>query len=186
MPCCDAPNPYFPGIATAGLDFQASVSLPDYPAPAWTLAAYLRGPQSIDLLGQVVTTGNRHQFDVPASETTSWKPGRYWYSLRASRDGRVIEAHKGELTVRPDLYAAPEGFDGRSPNQIALEAIDAVIAKRASLDQERYRINNRELYRTSIGDLLKLRAYYASKVAGENNCKAGRSGFGRMIPVRFC
>ena len=91
----------------------------------------------------------------------------------------------GQITITPDLINAPVGFDGRTPNQIALDAIEAVIAQRATLDQERYRINNRELYRTSIPDLIKLRDHYVRLVKREQDIACGRNPFGNTVRVRL-
>lgn len=183
MACCPAPNQYLPAAATAGLSFSAAVDVAAYPAPDWVLSAYLRGPKSVDLVA--TPDGTTHQFAATAAETGAWVAGDYWYSLRAARGSDVVEVETGTMRVLPDITAAADGYDGRSQAQIALDAIDAVIAKRATLDQERYRINNRELYRTPISDLLKLRGYYAAQVKRENACKSGRSKFGRQVLVRF-
>lgn len=181
MTCCDVPNGYLPNQATAGLPFQAAVTLADYPAPRWSATLHLRGPKAIDLTA--AGDGATHTFSASATTTGAWADGQYWYSLRVTDGADVREIEHGELRVLPDLVAAGDGYDGRSKWQIGLDAIDAVLEKRASQDQQRYVINNRELWRTPIADLLKLRAYYATKVRQE--CKGGRRGFGRQIPVRF-
>ncbi|MDT9105817.1 hypothetical protein RSW49_23025, partial [Escherichia coli] len=120
-----------------------------------------------------------------AATTAGWAPGVYWYSLRATKGGAAREVAKGQLTVLPDLANVPEGYDGRTQNQIALDAINAVIAKRATMDQQRYIIDKRELWRTPMQDLLKLRAFYAVQVRRECARANGKSGFGRAIHVRF-
>lgn len=183
MACCPTPNQYLPATATAGLNFSALVDVPAYPAPEWALVAYIRGPKSVDLTA--TPAGTAHQFSAPAGTTSEWAAGDYWYSLRATRGAEVVEIERGTLRVLPDLAAAGDGYDGRSAAQIALDAINAVLEKRATLDQERYRINNRELYRTPIADLIKLRSFYAQQVRRENACRAGRSTFGRQVLVRF-
>jgi hypothetical protein len=76
-------------------------------------------------------------------------------------------------------------YDGRSDNQKALDAIEAVLARRATLDQQRYTINNRELWRTPIIELIKLRSFYAAAVAREKRKNSGNRTFGRRINVRF-
>ncbi|PZQ21184.1 MAG: hypothetical protein DI569_12995 [Sphingopyxis macrogoltabida] len=147
------------------------------------MTLHLRGPASIDV--SATHNGEAHSFKQTAAETAEWAPGRYWWSIRAeSDDSDVIEIETGELLVAPDMVAAP-GFDGRTDAEKALAAIDAVLAKRATIDQERYRINNRELYRTPIADLMKLRAHYAATVRRECRKAAGLGGWGRTIPVRF-
>lgn len=172
-----------PPEITAGLDFQATVELPDYPATDWTGKLLLRGPQSIDL--DATADGTTHVFTADAATTATWKPGDYWYSLRVSQGAAIKEADKGTLTILPDLANMPEGYDGRTQNQIALDALDAVIARRATQDQQRYTINGRELWRTPMADLLKLRAYYATQVSREKAKAKGCSRWGRPVIVKF-
>lgn len=168
-----------PDQITAGLDFQAVVTASAYPAPDWTLRAILRGPQAIDLTA--TADGTSHVFAADAATTEAWKPGTYWYSLRASKGSALMDAGGGQLVVAPDLANVTEPYDGRSQAAIALAAIDAVLAKRATQDQQRYTINNRELWRTPIADLLKLRAYYATQVRRERNSPR----WGKPIIVKF-
>jgi hypothetical protein len=167
----------------AGLDFQATVTLDAYPATQWQLQAVLRGPQAIDLTA--TADGTSFAFSFPAATTATWTAGDYWFNLRATQGSAIMDAGSGRLTVRRDLATVTEPYDGRSPNQIALDAIDAVIGKRATQDQQRYKINERELWRTPIADLLKLRAYYAAQVARENAKLRGKSRFGRPVIVKF-
>lgn len=174
-----ASSAYFPATATAGLSFSASVDAIGYPAPAWVLSLHLRGPKVINLTA--AADGSAHLFTANAAATNGWDAGDYWYSLRATDGTDVVELETGTIRVLPDLVDAVAGFDGRTQAQIALDAINAVLAKRATLDQERYRINNRELYRTSVSDLLKLRSFYAAQVKRER----GGSSFGRQVLVRF-
>ena len=131
--------------------------------------------------------GSQHRFRQTLSEPANWAAGDYWYTLRAvdAATGDMVEVECGQVTITPDLVNAAVGFDGRTPNQIALDAIEAVIAQRATLDQERYRINNRELYRTSIPDLLKLRDHYVRLVKREQDIACGRNPFGNTVRVRL-
>lgn len=176
-------TPRIPERITAGLSFSAAFAAAAHPAPDWNLSLHIRGPQAIDLVAEVRGTG--HRFAATAEATAAWKPGDYWYSLRASNGADTVEIETGQMHVLPDLLSAPEGYDGRSQAQIALDAIESVLGKRATLDQERYRINNRELYRTPIADLLKLRSFYAQQVRREAARKSGNNRFGRPILVRF-
>lgn len=157
------------------------ITLLGYPATAWSLTVLLRGPKSIDL----PTTAEGDQFKIYASAgvTETWPAGDYWYTLRVTDAVDVFDAGKGQTTITPDIAAIPDGYDGRTPNEIALAAIEAVIAKRATMDQERYRINNRELYRTSIADLLKLRSHYIALVNRERARACGKSIWGKVIRV---
>lgn len=178
MACC---TPALPASATAGLTFQAVLSLPDYPAPDWSVRAILRGPQNIDL--DATPQGTDHVLAVDATATAAWTAGVYWYSLRATKGAQVGDAGSGRIQILADLAAVSGTFDGRTEAERALAAIDAVMANRATQDQQRYTINNRELWRTPIAELIKLRAFYAARVRRER--RKGCSPFGRAIPVRF-
>lgn len=175
----------FPAKIGAGLTFDLLLTLTAYPAPAWAVSAYLRGPSSISMTA--AAEGSQHRFRKELGETANWAAGDYWYTLRAvdAATGDMVEVECGQVTITPDLVNAAVGFDGRTPNQIALDAIEAVIAQRATLDQERYRINNRELYRTSIPDLLKLRDHYVRLVKREQDIACGRNPFGNTVRVRL-
>lgn len=173
---------YIPLEITAGLSFTATISESKYPAPEWELAFYIRGPETATITAEV--DGTSHKITASAATTGAWPAGQYWYAIRVTDGTDVFEIEKGTLQVLADLAAVTaDGYDGRTQAEIALEAIDAVIANRATVDQERYRINNRELYRTPISQLLQLRSFYAAKVRKERGLNSG--GFGRSIPVRF-
>lgn len=174
----------FPASVSAGLTFDRPAILTAYPAPDWVLSAVLRGPSAIDFTAQAV--GNNHRLLVAASETTDWTPGAYTYSLRVARDGEVVEVESGTITVKPDLAAAVEGFDGRNHVQKVLDNIEAVLEKRATIDQERYKINNRELWRTPISELLALRDRYRAELRRMKLAAKGGAGlFDQAVRVRF-
>lgn len=172
-----------PAKIGAGLTFDRLLTLTAYPAPEWALSVLLRGPASISLPG--VAEGTQHRLQAPAATTAGWAPGVYWYTMRATRGADVVEVESGQLEILPDLAAAGAEYDGRTHAERTLESILAVIEKRATLDQERYRINNRELYRTPIADLLKLRDLYRAEVRREQAAKRGQSLFGATVRVRL-
>lgn len=167
----------------AGLSFDRLVTLTAYTAPDWVLSVVLRGPGSIVLTASA--DGTQHRLTATAAETGAWVPGVYWYSARVTKGADVFEVENGQITIAADLANATDGHDGRTHAQRTLEAIEAVIEKRASMDQERYRINNRELYRTPIGDLIKLRDLYRAEVRREQAAARGKSLFGAAVRVRL-
>lgn len=174
----------FPDHFTAGLTFDKIVISTCYPSPDWQLVAHLRGPLSINISAQPFDTS--HRFLVSAATTANWAAGNYWYTIRASKDGEVFEVESGEIAIKQDMSQAEDSFDGRSHVQKVLEAIEAVLEKRATLDQERYRINNRELYRTSIPDLLLLRDRYRAELRRQKALANGGGGLlGTTARVRF-
>ncbi|MEY4055620.1 MAG: hypothetical protein RL519_955 [Pseudomonadota bacterium] len=171
-----------PSSITAGTTFDRTVILTAYPAPDWALRAYLRGPQSIDL--EAAAEGHGHRFLAQATDTAGWAAGEYWYSLRATNGGDVVEVESGQITIKPDLAEAGAGHDGRDHLRRVLDAIEAVIERRATIDQERYTSNNRELWRTPIPELLMLRDRYRAEI---RRMKAASKGalFDQHVRVRF-
>lgn len=167
----------------AGLTLNSLVTLTAYPAPDWALTVALRGPASINL--SATAEGSQHRIAASAGVTATWAPGAYWYTVRATNGDDVVEVEQGQLTITPDLANAPGGFDGRSHAQKCLAAIEAVLEKRATLDQERYRINNRELHRTPVAELMKLRDLYRAEVRRELAAARGKSLFGAVVRVRL-
>lgn len=172
-----------PQTITAGTTLAFTLALTAYPADEWQASLHVRGAVSIDLSG--TPDGALHAFSASAGDTSEWPPGHYWFALRMSRGDEVIEIEAGTLRVLPDLAAADADFDGRSHAERTLEAIEAVIEGRASKDQDSYRINNRELRRTSISQLLRLRDVYRAEVAREKAKRRGRDTLGRPVLARF-
>lgn len=172
-----------PDSISAGLTLDISATLTAYPAPGWALSVILRGPQSIDL--DATADGNQHRIHASATTTAAWAPGDYWFSVRVTDGTDVFQVDEGTLTVKPDLAAVAESYDGRGHVQRVLDAIEAVIQGRATKDQQRYRINNRELERTPIGELLKLRSTYREELRRQKAAEKGQSLLGRPVKVRF-
>lgn len=175
--------PHIPDRFTAGTTLSLSVALTAYPPPEWSLTLLLRGPEQRDLASTPDDT--LHAFEVPATETAGWAAGAYWYSLRATDGAEVHELESGTLAVDPDLASVAEGYDGRAHAEKVLEAIEAVLENRATKDQDSYRINNRELRRTSVEQLWKLRHLYSQEVRRLRAARRGRDTLGRQVLARF-
>lgn len=172
-----------PDRITAGASLSIAVTLTAYPAPDWALSLVMRGPTGIDLIA--VPSGAQHRFTAEATTTAGWLPGRYWWQLRATRDGEVVQVDEGDLEVAPDLATISGEYDGRGHVERVLRAIEAVIEGRASIDQASYQINNRSLSRTPIPDLLLLRDKYRAELRRERQAARGRALLGRQVKVRF-
>lgn len=170
-----------PDKIDAGLTFDRLITLTEYQPPEWNLTAHLRGPILIDL--DAVADGTAHRIRADAATTALWSPGTYTYSVRVSNGTDLAQIESGRVEIRPDIASLSAGHDSRDHVRKVLDAIDAVLEKRASIDQERYTINNRELWRTPIGDLLKLRDTYRAELRRMEAAKSGNL-FG-TVQVRF-
>lgn len=167
----------------AGLTFQQRITLTAYQPPEWRLILVLRGVGAIDM--ESVPDGAQHLLSSDAPTTSTWPAGWYGYSLRVTDGSDVYELEAGTLEIVPDLAAVTAGTDARSHVIKTLAAIEAVIESRATKDQESYKINNRELRRTPIADLLTLRSHYQAELRRINAAQKGQSLLGRQVLARF-
>lgn len=167
----------------AGTTFRVALTLTAYPAPDWGATLILRGPLSIDLTA--TDDGAQHVLTATAAVTADWPAGVYWWAIRATDGSDVVQVDEGQITVAADIAAADDGFDARTHAERTLAAIEAVIENRATKDQQKYTINNRELWRTPIADLLLLRNRYRDEVRRQKQARGGQSLLGRQVKVRF-
>lgn len=173
-----------PSKIQAGVTFALTLTLTTYPPDDWTLTLIMRGPQAIDLTS--TADGGSHLITADAETTAEWAPGRYWCSLRATDGTEVVELSTGDVEVLRDLAQVTGAFDGRGHVRKVLDAIEAVIEGRASLDQQSYKIGDRELVRMSVAELLKFRDRYRAELAREEAAaRSGQSLLGRRVAVRF-
>ncbi|MGE4169136.1 MAG: hypothetical protein AB7F28_00255 [Candidatus Margulisiibacteriota bacterium] len=125
-------------------------------------------------------------FESDPDTTGEWSQGKYWYALRVEKDGTIFQIQDGTVRIEADLASITAPFDGRDHVRKVLDAIEAVIEGRATIDQESYTINNRQLRRTPIADLLKLRDRYKEELRRQESAKkSGGSLLGRPVYVRF-
>lgn len=158
----------------------------DYPASAWTVTWFAKGAAgAFSITG--TAEGDTHRATMAKAGTAVVKPGRYDWVARAGNGSEQYTIATGSFEVLPD-FTAEGAYDGRSHARKALEAIQAVIERRATLDQEEYSIEGRSLKRTPMADLLMLRARYLREVQAEETAQKLANGLGvsgNKIQVRF-
>lgn len=172
-----------PDLIKAGLTFSFRMTATANPAPDWSAVLLLRGPASIDVPASA--DGAQHLFRVDAVETAPWAAGVYGWSIRAERGVDLVEVCCGQTTIAADFAAAAPGVDLRSHAQKVLAALEAVIENRATLDQQKYTINNRELWRTPLPELLAFRNQYRAQVRAEQARARGNTSLFRQHKVAF-
>lgn len=170
------------------LDFTTS-GLTDYPAVGgWTLKLRL-APRStgtaIDLTA--AASGDDHQFTALATTTAAWAAGWYTFTGFAEKAGARYTVERGQVQLFAASSTLAAGTDTRTHARKVLDAIEAVLENRATLDQESYAINGRSLKRMPIEQLLKLRQVYRAEVQGEEAASKLAAGLGtaRKVQVRL-
>jgi len=176
-----------PPMLRAGDSWAWRDSFPDFKAnDGWTLAySLVNAAGKIDLPSLGITAdGADFAIAVTATVTAGYAAGVYTQVARVSKSADVLTVGSGTLQVLANLLTAA---DTRSHARKVLEAIEAVIERRATMDQENYTIGTRSLARTPIGELIKLRDLYRQEAYAEKAAEALAQGLapsGR-IQVRF-
>lgn len=174
-----------PVVVGDTLDFPTTLA--DYPASAgWTLTYRLAPFTSGSPITLTATaSGDSYRVTQPAATTATWAAGEYSWTSYVSNGSERYTLERGTVTLSADP-ATVATFDGRSAARIALEAVEAVIGNRATLDQEQYSIAGRSLQRTPMADLLRLRSALRIDVAREDAANRRKLGLddGRRVYLR--
>lgn len=154
-------------IAGDTLDFD--VSVPDYPATAGYTLTYRLIPRAAGTAIEITASANGADYavEVGASTTATWSAGEYTWASYVTLAGARYTIDQGQITIKANPATLAAGTDTRSEAAIALAAIRAVIANRATLDQQEYTIGGRSLKRTPMADLIMLLRHYEAEVARE-------------------
>ena len=120
------------------------------------------------------------------SESTSgWLPGFYRIEAREVVAGITTVIARYSLNVEAALSDIPVGADLRSTAAKAVANIEAMLSGSSTLEARRYKINNRELERYSVGELLTLLSFWKRKLASEERKASGINSLGPRIEVRI-
>lgn len=172
-----------------GNTWDWTVSAPDYSAAdGWALKLYLvprfTSPVQAPIVLESVAAedGVRHRFQLSAAQSAAYQAGQYGYQTNAWKASEVYTLDgtfwSSEVTLYPNPATLAQGADTRSQDEIALEAIRAVLANRATVDQKRYTIADRSLERMEISELEKLEAYFQKRINKQR-------GFSKKIFLRW-
>ena len=118
-------------------------------------------------------------FEADPTVTADWGSGYYTYFVFVEiiEESIATERYKveaGVATIHPDI-SAEDTFDTRTHAKKVLDAIEAVIENRATLDQQMYMIGGRQLVRNSISELLRLRTIYRQEYQAEVDKASGKN-----------
>lgn len=161
-----------------------------FPPATWTLTYALRlrnGTGEIDLTA--AADGDAWLVSETAATTTPWDVGVYdWaaYADDGAGDRRRIDF--GTIKIIENLAAVTGARDARSHVEKTLEAIEAVLEKTATKDQQSFQVDGESLDRRSFADLLLLRDRYKRLLTSEQQAEDVRRGTGssgRRLQVRI-
>lgn len=163
----------------------------DYPTSAYALSYEFHkdsgGGGSHQFTITATEADDTYYIEVGSSTTASYNAGDYiWEAyITRSADSERIMVDSGRTEVTEDL--ANTNADLRSHAKIVLDAIEAVIQGRATIDQSSMSISGRSLSRTPMADLLLMRDRYKAEYLKEIKLARIRNkqGSGNLIKVKF-
>ena len=178
-----------PAVFTAGDTTQFTHTDALYEIDDWTLAYnFVNASYFYSCLA---SSGSGYDFSVSiaASVTVSMVPGIYrWASFVSKGVGITYERHQveqGVIEVLPNWAAQTSGYDYRSHVKIVLDALEATLEGKASLDQMGYTIGGRSISRMAPSELIEWRARYRAEYETELRNDDEDRPNARRVLVRF-
>jgi hypothetical protein len=117
-------------------------------------------------------TGYTAQFSV---STENLEPGIYGLEVWATISGKKTLIRQTRLVLKASIATQGSNVDQRSQAERIVAAIEDYIERGAQSPNRRYRINNREIERYMISELLKLLDYYKRIAASEKRKRTGQN-----------
>lgn len=161
----------------------------DYPTADWTLTYHFVGATTA-FTKAAAESGNDYVMTLLPADTAAMDAGFYrWQAWIAhDSDGRKYMIDQG----RAELQAALDGAvpaDQRSHARKMVDALEAMMEGKASLDQIKYALpDGRSLDRVPASEFLKLLTHYRAEVATEEAAEDMADGLGTdrtIIDVEF-
>lgn len=159
-----------PATLIAGDSLRLAIAVGKYnQADGWSVALVLQplaggSPATV----AAIVADNEWLMVLSSAASAQLAPGKVQYLIAATKDGNRSTIDHGQIVVLPDPAAA--NVDQRSYAQRALDAIDAVLERRASAEEMEFTFaDGRAVKMFSPVDLLTLRKHYARLVSRENS-----------------
>ena len=182
-----------PDILYVGDNFLWKRDLTDYPVADYALTYSFRLLTStateIALGSSVITESDTsvYTINVPSSTTTGYTKGDYTYQeyITKSASSERLVINKGYITIKSNLDA--DTGDARSSARIILQALEATMENRATIDQMSMSIAGRSLSRMSPAELNTWKSHYKALVSKEDKKSRQDKGevTGTQVKVRF-
>lgn len=161
----------------------------DYPIASYSLTYSFRldGAGSTTFSITASESGTEYLVEVASATTAAYTAGTYRWQAYINRtsDSQRFEIGTGTTVIVPNR--AVSTADPRTHVKKTLDAIEATIEGRATLDQMSYSIAGRSLSRTPLGDLVALRDKYKTLYTQELNAERINQGLApkNKLLVRF-
>lgn len=160
----------------------------DYPTASYALSYEFNLVDGSTAANFTLTaTESNDEYIIEVSNTTSYTSGQYnWVSyITRSSDSARIKLSEGFTEIQENYATTTSSV--RSHAKKVLDAIEAVIENRATMDQSSMSIAGRSLSRLTIDELLQFRDRYKAEYLKEvkKSRIKNKKDSGNTIKVRF-
>lgn len=166
-----------PSRITAGDTVEFSLPEDDYtPADGWVMyVQFVNADHRVVVEG--VPVAGSSDFVISAAQTSAMPAGSYRATAYVERGtGVTLERHSIQsLMIEVVSGLLDSATDVRGHAAKMLDALEAVLEKRATTDVLKYEIRGRALERMPVEDLIRWRNYYRIELKKELAAASGKS-----------
>lgn len=177
-----------PEIITQGDTIKWRKSLPDYlPSDGWVLTYQFAHHDEPNVSVNATNNGDQtHLVTISATASAAFRRAGTWmWQAYVTLSGERFTVARGSIVVRPDIASVPNA-DTRSHARKVLDAIEAVLENRATMEQSSIAIGGQSITLLAPEELIRWRSVYAAEVQMEERAEKIRQGLGaRRIRTRF-
>jgi hypothetical protein len=172
-------------IAGDTLDFTDEAA--EYPASdGWTLKyrlvpEFTSPAQTPITLTALTYETTRYRVQESSTNTAAWKSGFYSWARWVEKSGQRVSLGQGRLEVLPDPAQMAAGVDRRSHVRRVLDALEAVIERKATHDHLQVSIDGKSIGRMNPGEILSWREKYKAEWMREVAAERLKSGGGAPV-----
>lgn len=159
-----------PSKIVAGDQVSFTTKLKNYSSTdGWALTYHLVNYESHESVDGT-PDGDAWSFTITAAKTSDYSPGQYDAFAIVSRDEERISIIRQKVQVLPNPAAGAGDF--RSQAEIALDAVEAMLARKATQDQKAVTIDGHLITRFSFDELMRHRDRLRREVQQEREREA--------------
>lgn len=172
-----------PRTITPGDTITWRDSFSDYKPPEYGLSWAIRGATALSV--DAIATGDEFETTITPALSSSLVAGTYFFQAYTRYESNRVTIGSGQITVLANLGALTDPYDGSTIAQKMLFAVtEAIQARLSGGAVDSYEIKGRQLNRTPLPDLVKLRDQLKIEVAREQ-AAAGLMPDSRRLFVKF-
>ena len=156
------------------------------PEDGWTAQYVFASPADTQTLDGTDNGDSSFLFELTSAASAEFEATQYNWQLFMEKGTERFLINNSIIEIRQDFGTSLHGADSRSHVKKTLDALEAMLEKKATRDQASFSIKNRSLSRMDSAELLdwyrQYRLWYKQELKAEKLKQGGRQA---LIRVRF-